>query len=49
MLIANALLIVLGVVALIVLVLLFFVARFFALWVQALFARAKVGLGNLSV
>ena len=33
--------------ALIVLVLLLIVAQFFALWVQALFAKAKVGFGEL--
>ncbi len=45
--ISTAVLVVIIVVALILLALLFFVARFFALYIQALFARAKVGMGEL--
>ncbi len=39
--------VVISIVALIVLVLLLVVANFFALWVQALFAKAKVSFGDL--
>ncbi len=45
--ISTALLVLLIIVVLVMVALLFFVARFFALWVQALFARAKVGMGEL--